>query len=121
MMWNGRTSGTLTQYPSAVGYILSSVEDIRQTHDAQSSIARSNILAGEELLDSYGTKEDIPMRYVLNILEFPQGHLLIHSDDPVVEWHPRSMCDGRAIPVQSIYVDSDNVCGLALKANAFAE
>jgi hypothetical protein len=31
------------------------------------------------------------------------------------------MCDGRAIPVQSIYVDSDNVCGLALKANAFAE
>jgi ligand-binding sensor domain-containing protein len=48
------------------------------------------------------------MRYVMNILEFPQRHLLIHSDDQVVERHPRSMFDGRAIPVQSIYVDSDN-------------
>jgi ligand-binding sensor domain-containing protein len=92
---------------------------MRETHDAQIWIARSNIPAGEgplcrvagQELDSYGTKQDIPMRYVMNILEVPQGHLLIHSDDQVVEWDPRSL---RGKLLTNVQFGADGVQNLAI-------
>jgi signal transduction histidine kinase/ligand-binding sensor domain-containing protein len=114
--WSG---GELIHFPSAVGYILSSVLDIHETRDAQIWIARSNIPAGEgplcriqvSDLVCFGTKQGVPMHYVMDILENARGHLLIHSDDQIIDWDPKSQL-GEVM--KTIEVGEDGVQTLAV-------
>jgi len=124
-LWIGTSSdverwsaGRLTHYPDNVGYNLSFVLDIKQTHDGEVWIARSRVPAGEspvcrvagEKLECFGKKEGISLEYVMDILEDPNGDLLIHSDDQVVRWSPKSL---RAQVLQTLRGGQDGAQALA--------
>lgn len=111
-------AGQLTHYPVDVGYVLSYVLDIRQTHDGQIWIARSRVPAGEKplcriegsTLKCFGPDEGIHIPYIMDVIENPQGDLIIHSDDQVIEWDPKSL---RSDLLQRIPAGRDGIQALA--------
>ena len=118
--WQG---SRLTHYPAAVGYIAGYINDIEQTKDGSIWVARSRVSDSDgplcrverERLRCFGEKDGISLPYVVDVLETPEGELLIRSDSRIARWNPTTSIstelnvfnDSAADGIQSLAFDSD--------------